>query len=103
MSVKRKSALALLVATFAILTTLGGAYLSGYFYLGKLRVQLVTPPPGQRATEVKKFDRVYRHQWHSTLFGPAARVESVYRGHAVDTTYRDVNDFIRDEYDHSLR
>jgi len=98
MSSKRKSGLVPLVATVAILAGAGGAYLSGYFYLCKTRTLWRGPPPiaGRPPDQIS---RVYRYQWQSTLFSPAAQVESWARGIEIMPTYRDVNDFIREEYD----
>ena len=67
-----------ILAILAILFALLGAYVGGYFWLGKVDT---VSRPGTR-------ERFYNRQWLCVIYKPLGKVETWLTGNGVDINYR---------------
>jgi hypothetical protein len=78
----RPSAAAPILSVLAIVLTLVGLYVSGYFWLGE-RSDIFTSRNGRHLSSerhpgmvLSHINRYYAYEWQATVFYPAAQIET---------------------------
>lgn len=74
-----------ILAVLAIVLLLLGAYVAGYFWLGKYS-DIPPPPSAFGGPAAPRAIRIYGYHWQAYVFAPAAMLETWVKGGDVSTT-----------------
>ena len=81
--ISRPSTAAPILAVLAVVLETVGAYVAGYFWLGK-RSEAVK---GEFGNYQYVQTRLFRYRWQAKVFGPISHVESVAAGERISVTW----------------
>ena len=79
----RSSTAAPILAVLAIVLVMLGAYVGGYFWLGR-HICVLTPSWSVGDIPKVRHTRIYRHELQATVFKPAAQIESFLSGRKMN-------------------